>query len=291
MTGSIDLRGFAVRPSCLLPAVALFISAIPGLAACAGAPAGAGPPDPSRTTVPATSTATASAPPPTQPLEPFRDDFDDAASLAAWELRQGQRHSGGPGAVSVVDGELQVVSPHASWLDQAESIGLVRTVSGDVDVTARVRTTGVLGERPDIAWSLAGIMLRDPAEGPADWIHWTVGEVGGPVLERKRTTSGRSILDLVALPDASPVDLRLIRSGDLVVLAYRQHDDPWTVAYDYTWVELPETLELILTAQSGGVGDHADLVAYTDFVDVVPTAFGQEEIALLADRDAAPLNR
>lgn len=237
------------------------------------------------------STAETSPPTADSASEPFRDDFDDRGSLGAWELRQGQRLSGGPGEVAVVDGELRIVSPHASWLDQAESIGLAREISGDVDVTARVRTTGVLGDRPDIAWSLAGLMLRDPAEGPADWIHWTVGEVGGPVLERKRTSTGRSILELIELPDASPVDLRLIRKADLVVLAYRQRDEPWIVAYAYTWVDMPETVELLLTAQSGGIGDHADLLAYTDFVEVVPTTFDQEEIALLADRDAAPLNR
>ena len=258
---------------------------VAALAGCAGDAAGAdrGTPPPSTTT-----TAVVTEQPVT---EPFREDFDDPAALEEWTQTQGQRLSGGPAEATVVDGELRVVAPHGSWLDQAEAFGLARTVTGDVDVTARVRTTGVTAERPDIAWSLAGLMLRDPAEGPEDWIHWTVGEVGGPVLERKRTSTGRSILDLFELPDASPVDLRLIRSGDLVVLAYRQHDDPWTVAYDYTWVNMPTTMDLLLTAQSGGVGDHADLVAYTDFVEVVPTAFDQEEIALLAERDASPLNR
>lgn len=182
------------------------------------------------------------------------------------------------------------MSPHASWLDQAESVGLARTDVGDVDVVARVRTTGTRGDRPDIAWSLAGLMLRDPGEGPADWIHWTVGEVGGPVLERKRTSTGHSILDVIEQPDASPVDLRLIRIGELVLLAYRQHDEPWTVAYDYTWTDMPDTVDLLLTAQSGGVGDHADLVAYTDFVEVVPTSLAESAIRRLAEGDAAPLN-
>lgn len=222
--------------------------------------------------------------------EPFHDDFDDPSSLEAWQVSPGQQLSGGPAEVSVVDGHLRVVSAHAAWLDQAEAFGLVRTVSGDVDVTARVRTTGKTDARPDIAWSLAGVMLRDPAGGPADWIHWTVGEVGGPVLERKRTSAGHSILELVELPDGGPVDLRMIRSGDRVVLAYRQGDGPWAVAYDYAWVDMPRTLDLLITAQSGGVGDHADLVAYTDFVDVTATAFDADAMELLTSGDPAPLN-
>jgi len=233
---------------------------------------------------------TATPTPAQAPLaEPFRDDFDDASSLDSWRVTQGQ-HSGGPAEVSVVDGELRVVSAHASWLNEVEAFGLARTVVGDVDVTARIRTTGTSGEHPGVAWSLAGLMLRDPAGGPADWIHWTVGAVNGPTLERKRTSTGRSILDLIELPDYSPIDLRLIRSGDHVMLAYRQHDDPWTVAYDYTWVEKRETMHLLITAQSGGESDHADLVAFTDFVEVVPAAYEADEVALLAERDASPLN-
>lgn len=236
------------------------------------------------------STGEPATQPAAEPATRFHEEFDGATALTGWTVVRADLLSGAAGTAAVVNGGLELTSPHTRWLHEEIGFGVSRPVVGDVDVVARVGVRGTATPVPDIDWSLAGIMLRDPEPGPEDWIHWTVGDVEGPVLERKRTSAGSSILQLLPLPSGGPVDLRMIRRGDRVVLAYRQDDDPWTVAYAYVWTGMPTEVELVLTAQSGGEGDHADMVARTELVDVAPATFDEASMELLAGRDAGPLN-
>lgn len=147
-----------------------------------------------------------------------------------------------------------------------------REVNGDVTVIAQLDVRGTTSAAPTVDWSLAGLMLRAPGQqGAESWVHWTAGQIGGPVLERKSTRSGRSQLALVDI-DPGPVTLQLIRAGEHVILLHRRGAEQWTRDAVYGRPDLPATAEILLTAQSGGEADRADMVALFDRVEITPGA-------------------
>ena len=230
--------------------------------------------------------------PTTTPPAPqsFADEFASATSLHDWRILTGDVMSGGPPRATVSAGALHLRPAQSRWLDSFSALAGERTVTGDIDVSALVATRGVHSPAPTVDWSLSGLMLRDPNAPSPHWLHWSVGHVGGPVLERKETWNGKSDLHLIHLPEAGPVQLRMIRTGGDVVLAHRQGKGGWTVDYTYASARLPDTVDLLVTAQSGALDDHADLVADIDWVRAGPVDLSAAEREAVEAGDAAPLD-
>ena len=220
----------------------------------------------------------------------FAEGFTSATSLRGWQIDTGDVMSGGPPRATVSAGALHLRPAQSRWLDSFSALGVKRTVTGDIDVSALVATRGVHSPEPTVDWSLSGLMLRDPSAPSPHWLHWSVGHVGGPVLERKETWNGESDLHLIHLPKAGPVQLRIIRTGGDVVLAHRQGKGGWTVDYTYASARLPDTVDLLVTAQSGSLDDHADLVADIDWVRAGPVLLTAADRQAVEAGNAAPLN-
>jgi len=186
---------------------------------------------------------------------------------------------GGEAVAEVADGILQVTAAQSGWIDTRHAFGLARSIAGDVMVTARIRALGRDADFPDVDWSLAGLMLRSPTlpGGRENWVHVSVGRVGRPVVERKSTTGSRSRLSLVDVPRGW-TELRLVRAGEAVLVLHRGEGEDWTLDFTYQRPDLPDTLEVLLTAQTGGEGDHGDLVAEYDWLRVVESPLDPETV-------------
>jgi hypothetical protein len=197
------------------------------------------------------------------------DEF--GGPVSGWRMSAGEVLDGPAPRASVAGGMLTVVSAHASWIRASHGFGLARRTTGDFSATLRVRPSGVQSPEPTVDWSLTGLMVRAPTTDPAaeNWVHLSAGYVGRPVVERKDTVNTHSEL-VVTDAAAGWIELRLVRVGAAVVLLHRSPAGRWVFDFTYLRPDLPATVELLLTAQSGAESDHADLVSTMDWLRVRP---------------------
>src|SRR4051812_10444532 len=180
------------------------------------------------------------APPPASgaALPSLDDEFSRAASLAGWDVMQGEVRKGGPArydAGRTTPGALTIFSSTSWWVHDMHAFYLSRQASGDFKVTIRIRASGRRSALPRANWSLSGLLVRAPTEDPEaeSWIGWTVGAVSGtPVFERKTTAHSFSELRLVP---ARPgwVELRVVRVGSTFALLRRYPGKPWVLQHAY----------------------------------------------------------
>lgn len=125
---------------------------------------------------------------------------------------------------------------------------------------------------PTDDWSLTGLMVRAPTTDQyvENWVHLSAGYVGRPVVERKNTLAAHSEL-VVKDVGAGWVELRIVRSGAALVLLHRNPGRPWVLDFTYLRPDLPATVELLLTTQSGAESEHPDLVSTIDWPRVTPS--------------------
>lgn len=216
-------------------------------------------------------------------LPSLSDEFANAATLASWDVTQGDVQDGGPGTYAVDKGVLTIVPALGWWVDGTHAFFLSKQVSGDFKVTVRIRTSGRRSALPKANWSLAGLLLRAPTDDRANenWVGWTTGQVNGrPSFERKTTAAGRSVLRLIP---ARPgwVQLRAVRIGPNVALLRRYPRKPWVLQGTYARGDLPESLEVGIDAQSGYASGLADLVARADWIRFADTGVSADERAAL----------
>ena len=220
-----------------------------------------------------------------QPTACLSDEFDSAASMAAWSrveqsegwnvepLAHWSVNSPGAGVLSGATGRMVMVPHTVTWYQNYRGPMAYKTVSGDFAITARVRATGRDGVSvPTALFSLAGVMIRTPRViTPATWtpngenyVFLSVG-YGNATPRRfqyevKTTINGDSQLALSNAPSAEAV-LQIVRIGSSVI-CLRREGAQWIVHARYTRTDLPPTVQ-------------AGLVAYTDWTKVstfTPTA-------------------
>ena len=281
----------AARPWWRAAAAAL---AVVALAGCSGgtAPAAgpspvAGPGTPAASTTPAPAAADPDGmrPAPLRPVTAVGDEFADAAALSRWRLGPGEAIDGAAPRASVAGGMLTIVSAHSAWIGTNHGFGLARRTTGDFTATLRVRPAGLRSAVPTVDWSLTGLMVRAPTTDRyvENWVHLSAGYVGRPVVERKDTVASHSEL-VVKDATAGWIELRIVRSGPALVLLHRAPDRAWVFDHTYLRPDLPPTVELLLTTQSGAESDHADLVSTIDWLRVTPIRLR----ATLREGDAPP---
>jgi hypothetical protein len=204
-------------------------------------------------------------------LPALSDEFDSSASLANWQVMQGEVIDGAPARYSIENGELVVHAAHSKWIDDQHAFYLWKDVNGDFVATVRLAVSGEQGPVPTANWSLAGLLVRSPQTSSENWINLTVGQARGrSVFERKSTRSTSSIL--VLNPAAAGwLELRQVRIGNRFYLLRRADGGKWIVHWTYIRRDLPTRLQVGFDAQSGSGDDHADLLAQVDYVHYAPT--------------------
>lgn len=275
--------------------LALLALAVAGCGGSASSPTPTGPlvsaPPPSASAAPTPSAApsptpsvdvTLFQPAPAVEIADASTEFDDPSELEGWRVSQGEPMDGGMTSFAVDGGVLRIEAAQSEWIDRVHGASVGRTISGNVVVTVRVLATGADGGLPAVPWSLAGVLLRAPTTDPAveNWVHWSAGALGDWRIERKSTRGGRSELELISVP-AGWVELRILRHGRTIVLLHRPDGGAWTLDHQYDRPDLPDSLELLLTAQTGGESDRGDLVASFDWLHVASSSVPPELAALL----------
>lgn len=186
-------------------------------------------------------------------------DFDDAGALTGWTDYTVPGFPEKWAAPAVEDGAL-ILRPFASsWYGDMQGGHLYRQVSGDFIVTARLRVDGTGGTTPDRAFSLAGLFVRAPhpgltAEnwqpGEEDWLFFSTGSAVPPgtrQFEIKTTDDSLSTLKILPAPEGW-IDMRIARHGELFTLLWRGGGEDWQVADQMIRPDLPQTLNVGLTA-------------------------------------------
>lgn len=191
------------------------------------------------------------------------DEFDSTASLSSWS--RFDTVNGWPDhlrRLDVVEGVLEIEPWTSGWYAEFHAPFLYREVSGDFLVTTRIAANGLATEVPTSAWSLAGLMVREPRRvAPADWqpraenwLFLTTGvadRTDRPVFESKSTVNSRSNLKLRPA-QAGWTELGIARIGPSFLLLVRQGAGSWQVHERFHRSDMPRTLEV-------------GLIAYTDW--------------------------
>ncbi|RYY92730.1 MAG: DUF1349 domain-containing protein, partial [Chitinophagaceae bacterium] len=164
-------------------------------------------------------------------------------------------------ALRVANGVL-TMQPYASgWYGDYGAPFLYKNVTGDFDVRARVKVSGISTELPGSEWSLGGLMLRQAPRGGAaewaprqeNWLFLTTGIAepkGTPVFEAKSTNNSASNLKLRPAR-AGWVELRIVRVQATFLLLYRYEGAGWTLLERFYRPLLLPTLQVGFNAYSG----------------------------------------
>jgi hypothetical protein len=227
-------------------------------------------------------------PPPPADIRTFSDEFDATELSKDWTLFHAAY--GWPDKIKALDvgrttkGALHLEPYHSAWVRDLNAPFLFKTVQGDFDVRARVRSRGLAGEIPGGTWSLGGLMARVPNGRKADdwqprsenWHFITTGvghEAGKAMTETKGTYNSHSSLKL--RPWGSGwTELRLVRVGmALFALARPEGETQWQVRDRFYRME-------------GSPFMQVGLIAYTQSPDVPPRPERPEQDNRSVDKTA-----
>lgn len=189
----------------------------------------------------------------------FADEFESGDSLAQWQSFEPS--NGWPDHLrraSVVDGALELEPWTSGWYAEFHAPFLFREIEGDFFASTRLRVDGKKGGLPQSAWSLAGLMLREPRRVAPDawepraenWLFVTTGVAENtqqPVFETKTTVNSRSNLKLRPAPTGW-VELGIARIGPNFLIMVREEDKPWRILERFYRSDLPARLQVGIAA-------------------------------------------
>jgi hypothetical protein len=155
----------------------------------------------------------------------------------------------------LTDGILTLEMGTSGWFADKNAPFLYRTVTGDFDVQARIKASGVSKDVSETLWSLGGLMVRVPKRDKKDqwkpkdenWLFMTTGVAEEPnkqVIETKYTLNSKSNLKLRDAK-AGWITLRIVRVGNAFLMLYKYDADKnWTVHDRFYLVDWPQTLQI-----------------------------------------------
>lgn len=225
-------------------------------------------------------------------LRSLSSGFDGPDALAGWSEHLPTGFTRKWREPRIEDGRLVLQPLSSGWYEDNQAGHLYHPVAGDFIATTRIEVTGTDAALPQTPFSLAGLFVRAPrgvsaatwAPGQENWLFFSIGTAappGEPHYEIKTTTNSLSTLKILPSP-TGPVDLRIARHGELFTLLARQPGGDWQVKDQMIRPDLPETLNVGLTAYAdygsvapiypdfqryntqGAVEEKADLIAYVD---------------------------
>ena len=205
-------------------------------------------------------------------LDALSDEFTDSATFAGPQARWRWFHeqNGWPTMLrptpvgTARPGALYLEPALSGWFADYHAPLLYQTVTGDFDVTARVRAASVrdADALPRALWSLVGVMARAPrAVSPATWTprgeNWlfvttgTAEAAGVPVIETKSTVNSGSNLKLRPAR-AGWHELRIVRLRETFLLLSRAEGEGWRVRERVLRRDLPSAMQVGVVAYSDG---------------------------------------
>jgi len=143
----------------------------------------------------------------------------------------------------------------STWYADYRGILMFKSVTGDFIATTRVRTTNLAGTgAPSSAYSLAGIMIRNPraitastwTAGGEDYIFLSLGRASGSSgfeTEVKTTNDSNSMLE-VDVSAVGELELRSARVGEYVIVLLRPVGGDWVVHRRYARADFAETMQV-----------------------------------------------
>lgn len=198
-------------------------------------------------------------------VDTLGDDFSSPATMESWKwLHAVEGWPDKVRKVEVSDGRLVIEPGTSGWFADKNAPFLFKEVTGDFDVRARVRATGLVSDIPQTTWSLGGLMVRVPKRTKKDnwiprdenWLFMTtgVGEVPGKqVVETKYTLNSRSNLKLRDAR-ADWITLRIVRVGHAFILLTKyDNDTSWTVQDRFYIADWPPVLQVGFNAYTNSM--------------------------------------
>lgn len=193
-----------------------------------------------------------------QDLTSLSDDFSTPESLAKWQrFDVVEKWPDMLRRAAIADGNL-ILEPYTSgWYAEFHAPFLFKEVQGSFMVTARLRVRGKEKAIPTEAWSLAGLMVREPRKDREprgeNWLFLTTGvadDVSQPVFETKTTVNSRSNLKLTPAK-AGWVELRIVRVGPAFILLSRYEGEPWQVRERFYRMDFARTAQVGVNVYTG----------------------------------------
>ncbi len=231
-----------------------------------------------------------------QDLRSLSTRFDRPESLQGWQELQVDGWMRKWETPTVKNGSLVLQPKSSGWFEDNQAGHLYRQVTGDFIVTTRIRVEGTQKSMPQRSFSLAGLLIREPrtftkeswTPNNENWLFFSIGTAfpaGSSQFEMKSTSNSLSTLKIADAPEGW-MRLRVARSGELFTLLYQEENsDQWQVLEQFIRPDLPETLNVGLTAyadwdsvapdypnyqkynENGASTQNADLVAYVESID------------------------
>ncbi|MDJ0747708.1 MAG: hypothetical protein QNJ32_30845 [Xenococcaceae cyanobacterium MO_167.B27] len=231
-----------------------------------------------------------------QDLRSLSTRFDRPESLQGWQELRVEGWVSKWQRPTVKNGSLVLQPKSSGWFEDNQAGHLYREVTGDFIVTTRIRVEGTQTPIPQRSFSLAGLFIREPrtftkaswTPKNENWLFFSVGTAfpaGNSQFEMKSTYNSLSTLKIADAPEGW-MRLRVARSGELFTLLYQEENsDEWKVLEQFIRPDLPETLNVGITAyadwdsvapdypnyqkynENGASTQNADLVAYVESID------------------------
>lgn len=186
----------------------------------------------------------------------LNSDFNNQAELSNWKwLHETEGWPNKVRGMEVKDGNLIMEMGTSGWFADKNAPFVYKEISGDFDVQARVKATGVKNPISETLWSLGGLMVRVPKRTGKDqwkpkeenWLFMTTGvaeEAGKQVLETKYTINSKSNLKLRDAK-AEWITLRISRVGNAFIMMYKyDQDKTWIVHDRFYLVDWPSVLQV-----------------------------------------------
>lgn len=193
---------------------------------------------------------------PASDITTLNDSFNNPSTLDQWKrLHQSEGWPDKLNKIVIENGQLILEPGTSGWFAEMNAPFVYKEVSGDFDVRARVKASGINGNISKTLWSLGGLMVRVPKRTTKDqwkpkeetWLFINTGiaqEAGKPVIESKYTINSKSSLKLRE-GKAEWINLRVVRIGNSFVSLYRYDSDKkWTVQDRYYIADLPPNMQV-----------------------------------------------
>lgn len=190
------------------------------------------------------------------PTYELNEDFNDELYTSRWLwLHDTEDWPDKVRKKELKDGVLTLEMGTSGWFADKNAPFMYRTVSGDFDVRARIKASGLNKDISETPWSLGGMMVRIPKTTGKDqwkpkeenWMFMTTGVAEEPnkqVIETKYTLNSKSNLKLRDAK-AEWITLRIVRIGNAFIMLYRYDTDKtWTVHDRFYLVDWPQTLQI-----------------------------------------------
>lgn len=246
--------------------------------------------------VPTIATEVAQASTTTDDLSSLSTRFDRPDALQGWQEFQVSGWVPKWEPPRIENSQLVLQPRSSGWFEDNTAGHLYREVTGDFIVTTRIKVEGTRTPTPQRSFSLAGLFIREPqtisaeswTPGNENWLFFSVGTAfpaGRPQFEMKSTYNSLSTLKIADAQEGW-TRLRIARSGELfTLLAQEEGSDEWQMLDQFIRPDLPETLNVGLTAyadwdsmipdypnyqqynEQGASTQNPDLIAYVESID------------------------